>query len=607
MPNRSPGNAQLSSRVRISDVSPQVECGRYAVKRLVGDVVEVQATIVADGHAQVRAELRFRQSGAHRWGRAPMVEVEGEPDRFTAAFSAETVGRWEFSVRAWIDAAATWRDELRRKVDAGETELAAELAEGAHLLGRAVADAADGVATVDEVPIAEVSSPQPLTVRADPVIAGVGAWYELFPRSFGGFDGVRLVLPEIADLGFDVVYLPPIHPIGTTNRKGRDGALAAGSGDPGSPWAIGGAEGGHKAVHPDLGTMADFDRLVERARELGLEIALDFAVQCSPDHPWLEKHPEWFSWRADGSIKHAENPPKRYQDIVNVNFDSPKAKHLWEALRGIVEHWISHGVRIFRVDNPHTKPFAFWEWLIETVHARHPEVVFLAEAFTRPAVMSTLAKLGFSQSYTYFTWRNTRTELEEYVSQLAGETDWFRPNFFVNTPDIFHEYLQEGGRPAFAARIVLAATLSPSWGMYSGFERAAGTARAPGSEEYRGSEKYQVVAGAVGGPLGPLVRRCNEIRRASPVFRTVDDVTFVATAHEHIVGYVKGHGRDAVIVCVNLDPHADAEGLVVLPTSLDLPARFSVTDLLTGDGHPWQVGGNYVRLPPGGAHILALR
>jgi starch synthase (maltosyl-transferring) len=408
-------------------------------------------------------------------------------------------------------------------------------------------------------------------------------------------------------MGFDVVYLPPIHPIGTTNRKGRNNALVAAPDDPGSPWAIGGPDGGHKAVHPELGTLDDFDRLVERARELGLEIALDFAVQCSPDHPWLEKHPEWFAWRPDGSVKYAENPPKRYQDIVNVDFDSSRARQLWEALLGVVEHWIGHGVRVFRVDNPHTKPFAFWEWLITTVHEDHPEVVFLAEAFTRPAVMSTLAKLGFSQSYTYFTWRNTRTELETYIGELSAQTDWFRPNFFVNTPDIFHEYLQHGGQPAFEARTVLAATLSPSWGMYSGFERAAGVAMRPGSEEYRDSEKYQCTDGEVGGELSRLVRRCNEIRHASDVFRHVDNATFLETAHDRIVGYVKGRGTDAIIVCVNLDPHDDAEGLAILPATLDLPADFGVVDLLSGDRHEWRIGGNYLRLPPGAAHVLAVR
>jgi starch synthase (maltosyl-transferring) len=607
MPNRSPENAQVSARVRISDVSPQIDCGRYAVKRVVGETVEVGATVVADGHAQVRAELRYRRVGASRWNCVPMIEAQDEPDRFGAAFPVEATGRWEYTVSAWVDAAATWRDELRRKVEAGETELAAELADGEALLGVALPDVQTALDTTAEVRVAKAARGRSYAVVVEPVVAAFGAWYELFPRSFGGFDGVRAALPEIADLGFDVVYLPPIHPIGTTNRKGRNNALAAAADDPGSPWAIGGPEGGHKAVHPDLGTMHDFDRLVARARELGLEIALDFAVQCSPDHPWLEKHPEWFAWRPDGSVKYAENPPKRYQDIVNVDFDSPKAKQLWEALRGVVEHWIEHGVRVFRVDNPHTKPFSFWEWLIETVHEQHPDVVFLAEAFTRPAVMATLAKLGFSQSYTYFTWRNTRAELEEYVGELAEQTDWFRPNFFVNTPDIFHEYLQRGGLPAFEARTVLAATLSPSWGMYSGFERAAGVALRPGSEEYRNSEKYQCIAGEVGGELSRLVRSCNEIRRASDVFRHVDNATFVDSANRQIVACVKGRGHGAVVVCVNLDPYDAAEGLVAVPASLELPDEFGVVDLLSGEQHDWRVGGNYVRVPPGGAHVLAQR
>ncbi len=607
MPNRAPGNAQVAARVRISDVTPQLECGRYAVKRVVGERVEVGATVVADGHAQVRAELRYRRVAAPRWTRVPMLEVDDEPDRFTAAFPIETAGRWEYAVGAWVDAAATWHDELRRKVEAGEKDLSAELAEGEQLLGVELPDVVVALEAPAELRVAKTSLGRPLTVVAEPALAAFGAWYELFPRSFGGFDGVRAVLPQIADLGFDVVYLPPIHPIGTTNRKGRNNALVAAPDDPGSPWAIGGPSGGHKAVHPGLGTLQDFDRLVARARELGLEIALDFAVQCSPDHPWLEKHPEWFAWRPDGSVKYAENPPKRYQDIVNVDFDSTKAKQLWEALLGVVEHWIGHGVRVFRVDNPHTKPFAFWEWLITTVHEDHPDVVFLAEAFTRPAVMATLAKLGFSQSYTYFTWRNTRSELESYIVELGEQADWFRPNFFVNTPDIFHEYLQHGGRPAFEARTVLAATLSPSWGMYSGFERAGGTAVRPGSEEYRDSEKYQCSVGEVGGELSRLVRRCNEIRRASDVFRHVDNATFFDTAHERIVGYVKGRGRDAVVVCVNLDPHGDAEGLATLPTTLGLPERFGVVDLLTGDHHEWRIGENYLRLPPGGAHVLAVR
>ena len=596
-----------ADRVLISQVSPQVDCARYAVKRVVGEPVEVAATVVADGHDQVRAELAFRLVGARRWTRVAMLPSRDDVDRFVATFVADGCGTWEFTVAAWIDLGASWRDELRRKVEAGQTDLAPELAEGAELLDTAIADAETGLATTASVVASKVSLPRRLRVVVEPTLAAFGAWYELFPRSFGGFDGVAKVLPEIAGLGFDVVYLPPIHPIGTTNRKGRNNSLVAAPDDPGSPWAIGSAEGGHEAVHPELGTLADFDQLVARARELGLEIALDFALQCSPDHPWLKKHPEWFSWRPDGSIKYAENPPKRYQDIVSFRFDGPQPKQLWEALLCVVQHWIAHGVRVFRVDNPHTKPFAFWEWLIASVHRDSPEVVFLAEAFTRPAVMSTLAKLGFSQSYTYFTWRNTAAELREYIEQLSGEADWFRPNFFVNTPDILHEYLQKGGRAAFEARTVLAATLSPAWGMYSGFERLERLAAQPGSEEYLDSEKYTCRDGKVGGPLAPLVERCNEIRRSSSVFRRIDNATFLETANDNLIAYAKGRGRDAIIVCVNLDTSSYAEGLAVVPDALDLPPAFAVVDMLSGAEYDWHAGGNYVRLPPGGAHVFAAR
>jgi starch synthase (maltosyl-transferring) len=577
------------------------------VKRVVGETVDVTAVVIADGHVQVRAELGFRPVGTRRWARVPMVPTRDDPDRYAAAFVVDRLGSWEYTVTGWLDNAATWRDELRRKVDAGQTDVDAELAEGAALLGGAVPDVEIALSGTEQVLSSQTSLRRPLAVTVEPAVAEFGAWYELFPRSFGGFTGVREVLPEIADLGFDVVYLPPIHPIGRTNRKGRNNAVVAGPGDPGSPWAIGAAEGGHKSVHPELGTLDDFDLLVERARELGLEIALDFAVQCSPDHPWLRKHPEWFSWRPDGSVKYAENPPKRYQDIVNVQFDGPRARSLWDALLGVVEHWIAHGVRIFRVDNPHTKPFAFWEWLIASVHREHPDVVFLAEAFTRPAVMDELAKLGFSQSYTYFTWRNTRAELAELMRDLATRAEWFRPNFFVNTPDILHEYLQQGGRAAFEARTVLAATLSPSWGLYSGFERAEGAAVRPGSEEYLDSEKYECRDGRVGGALSPLIRRCNEIRRSSDVFRHVDNVAFFETANPQLVAYVKGRGPEAVVVVVNLDPHAYAEGLAEVPRSAGLPDSFPVIDLLSGSEYEWRTGGNFVRLPPGGSHVLAVR
>jgi starch synthase (maltosyl-transferring) len=605
MPNRSSAQAR-PSRVRITDVRPQVDCAQVPLKRVVGDAVPVSAIVVADGHVQVRADLCFRPVGTRRWARVPMVPTDDDPDRYHAAFVVDRLGGWEYSVTGWLDDAATWRDELRRKVDAGQTDLDAELAEGAALLGAPVVNVETALAGTERVASSHTTLRRPLAVTVEPAVAAFGAWYELFPRSFGGFAGVREVLPEIVDLGFDVVYLPPIHPIGGTNRKGRNNSVVAGPNDPGSPWAIGSSEGGHQAVHPQLGTVEDFDLLVQRTRELGLEIALDFAVQFSPDHPWLRKHPEWFAWRPDGSVKYAENPPKRYQDIVNVQFDGPNAQSLWDALLGVVEHWIAHGVRIFRVDNPHTKPFAFWEWLIASVHREHPEVVFLAEAFTRPAVMDELAKVGFSQSYTYFTWRNTREELEELMTDLRARSEWFRPNLFVNTPDILHEYLQLGGRPAFEARTVLAATLGPSWGMYSGFERAENAALRPGSEEYLDSEKYECKAGRVGGALSPLIRRCNEIRRSSDVFRRVDNVTFVDTANPQLVGYVKGHGEAAVVVVVNLDPHASAEGLAAIPGTVGLPDSFPVVDLLSGREFEWHRGGNFVRLPPGGSHVLAV-
>ncbi len=594
--------------MRISDVAPQLECGRYPLKRVLGETVEVQATVVADGHVQVRAELRYRPVGTRRWNRIPMLESSDEPDRFAASFRVESIGRWEYTVGAWVDAAATWHDELRRKVEAGETELAAELAEGEQLLGVELSDVEAALAAPAEVRVAKTSLGRPLTVVAEPVLAAFGAWYELFPRSFGGFDGVRAVLPEIADLGFDVVYLPPIHPIGTTNRKGRNNALVATPDDPGSPWAIGGAEGGHKAVHPDLGTLDDFDRLVERARELGLEVALDFAVQCSPDHPWLEKHPEWFAWRPDGSVKYAENPPKRYQDIVNVDFDSPKAKQLWEALLGVVEHWIGHGVRVFRVDNPHTKPFAFWEWLITTVHEEHPEVVFLAEAFTRPAVMSTLAKLGFSQSYTYFTWRNTRAELETYVGELSEQTDWFRPNFFVNTPDIFHEYLQQGGPAGVRGSHRAGGDVVAVVGDVLGVRARRGRRGAPGQRGVPRLGEVPVLDGRGRGRAQParaaLQRDPSRLRRVPPR-RQRHLLRHRARADRRLregARCRRGHRvREPRPARRRRGTGRRSRRRSICPRASAWSTSSPATD------YEWRVGGNYLRLPPGGAHVLAVR
>jgi starch synthase (maltosyl-transferring) len=438
------------------------------------------------------------------------------------------------------------------------------------------------------------------------VLARFGAWYELFPRSWGGFEGVRAQLPRLAELGFDVVYLPPIHPIGHTNRKGRNNAVTAQPGDVGSPWAIGSELGGHDAIDPGLGTEKELRRLVVEAKELGIEVALDFAVQCSPDHPWLKQHPEWFNRRPDGTLKYAENPPKRYQDIYNLNFDCDDWRGLWHALLDVVLHWVGLGVTVFRVDNPHTKPVPFWRWLIEEARAEHPEVIFLAEAFTRPAMMTTLAKAGFAQSYTYFTWKNSRCELLELMGQLLEWRETYRPNFFANTPDILHEYLQHGGRPAFEARLVLAATLSPAYGIYSGFEHCENRPVRDGSEEYLDSEKYELKTRALDGPLLPLVQALNRLRRENEALQRLDGITFLETENEQLFAFLKRRGANAVVTIVNLDPTATQEGVCILPVSTGLPPAYPVRDLLADETWTWHIGRNYVKLPPGKSHLLRI-
>ena len=401
-----------------------------------------------------------------------------------------------------------------------------------------------------------------------------------------------------------MLYLTPIHPIGRTSRKGRNNALKAGPNDPGSPWAIGSELGGHDAIDPGLGTVKQFERLVKDARKHEIEIALDFAIQCSPDHPWLTEHPEWFHHRPDGTLKYAENPPKRYQDIYNVNFDCEDWRGLWKALRDVVLVWVARGVTVFRVDNPHTKPLAFWEWLIAEVRGVNPDVFFLSEAFTGPAMMTTLAKAGFAQSYTYFTWKNTRWELLDFMGQLLDWDGTYRPNVFANTPDILHEYLQSGGRPAFEARLVLAATLSPSYGIYSGFESFENVPVRAGSEEYKNSEKYELKQRALDGPLLPTIARLNTIRRENPALQRLDDITFLDTENEQLFAFLKQDGENRVIVVVNLDPRTAQEGVCVLPVATGLPPAYRVRDLL-GDGDwTWHVGRNYVRLAPGKAHVL---
>ena len=408
------------------------------------------------------------------------------------------------------------------------------------------------------------------------------------------------MLPQLAQLGFDVVYLPPVHPIGHTNRKGKNNAVVAEPGEVGSPWAIGSEEGGHDAINPELGSWEDFDAMVAAAKDAGVELALDFAIQCSPDHPWLKEHPEWFNRRPDGTLKYAENPPKKYQDIYNVNFESEDWQALWCALRDVVLFWVKRGITVFRVDNPHTKPVPFWEWLITEVRSKSPDVIFLAEAFTRPSMMTTLAKSGFAQSYTYFTWKNTKAELAEYMQQVLAWREFYRPNAFANTPDILHEYLQHGGPPAFEARLVLAGTLVPTYGIYSGFESYENVPVRPGSEEYMDSEKYEAKERALDGPLLPLVRRLNEARRAQPALQRAENLRWLETENDVLVAYAK----DNVICVVNLDPFAEREGACVIPVALGYPPAFDAEDLLTGEQFTWRAGRNYVRLGPGKAHVL---
>ncbi len=638
--------ATQPDRIVIQYPAPTVDGGRYPVKRCVGDRVAVQADVFRDGHELIRAVVRFHGPGDTGWLHAEMKRIDAHLDgvRWAGEFSVDRPGRWRYTVEAWTDLFGTWRDELRRKVEARQHDLTGELSEGVVLLRQAAeaADAPAARATIEHacreledpaVPDAakhdvalgeelfatveavqdrhgQVSLDPPQIIEVDRLRARFGAWYEMFPRSWGGLGGVQRELPRLAELGFDVVYLPPIHPIGLTNRKGRNNSLTATANDPGSPWAIGDATGGHDAVHPEIGTIADLRALTEAARDHGIDVALDFAIQCSADHPWLTEHPEWFHHRPDGTLKYAENPPKRYQDIYNVNWESADWRSLWEALLAVMLQWIDCGVKVFRVDNPHTKPFAFWSWLIGEVHAIDRDVIFLAEAFTKRAVMRHLAKLGFTQSYTYFTWKNARWELTEYVSELAysGEQEYFRPNFFANTPDILHAYLQHGGRPAFEARLVLAATLSPSYGIYSGYEQIENLAVREGSEEYLNSEKYELKRRSLDGLLLPLIARLNLIRREHVALQRLSDITFLESANDALIAYAKQADGDTVIAVVNIDPHQAQQGATVIPASLGLPPSFTVHDLLSDERYQWRIGPNFVELAPGvrQAHVLRI-
>jgi starch synthase (maltosyl-transferring) len=635
------------ARLIIEDPFPVIDGGRFRVKRCVGDVLRVSATIFRDGHELLQAAVRFRGPGAERWTDEPMLPVDRhlDGDRWSGDFTLDAMGRWSWQVVAWTDLFGTWQEELRRKSQAGQGDLASEIAEGLELLravrrrskgedrgllARAIAELAAEPepagrsqqlrAALDSGVLAAVRRyPDRSGEARGPVIeldvererARFGSWYELFPRSWGGLEGVRERLPEFAALGFDVLYLPPVHPIGVSRRKGRNDAPEAGPGDPGSPWAIGSGEGGHTSLDPALGTLEDFDRLIAEAQEHDIEIALDYAVHCSADHPWLEEHPEWFYRRPDGTLKYAENPPKRYMDIYNFNFDSEDWRALWEALRDVMLFWVGRGVRVFRVDNPHTKPLAFWEWLIESVRSVAPETVFLSEAFTRRTMMQALAKAGFSQSYTYFTWKNSSWELREYFDDLARplQSYYLRPNLFVNTPDILSEYLQHGGPPAFAARLLLAATLSPSYGIYSGFEHFESVPRHEGSEEYLDSEKYEIKSRSLDGPLLGLVGRLNGIRRRQPALQSFENLAFLPVENDALIAYVKHALGETLLIVVNVDPRSAQEGVVLVAEQLGLPPVFTAEDLLDGERYQWHIGRNYVRLDPAlrAGHLMIVR
>lgn len=649
-------------RVIIEDVRPQVDCGRYSAKRVIGDEVEVQAAIFGDGHDHVGARLYYRHASDREWQSTAFEELTN--DLWRATFCVDRLGMWQFTVEAWVDHFDTWAHDLAKRLAAqpdpheptqqvGPQDIPLALRVGANLLdgaaGRArgadasyLANAAARFRALADSSLSYYDSPvtreldtlaghypdlsfstkleRPLSVWVDRERARFSSWYELFPRScsrtpneHGTFRDLESRLPEIAAMGFDIVYLPPIHPIGTQFRKGKNNSVVAAPDDVGSPWAIGAVEGGHTALHPQLGDFDDFAHLVGAIKAEGMEIALDIAFQCSPDHPWVKEHPDWFTIRPDGTIQYAENPPKKYQDIYPLNFESKDWRGLWDALYGVFRFWVDRGVRVFRVDNPHTKALPFWEWCIAEIQKTHPEVIFLAEAFTRPHVMYSLAKGGYTQGYTYFTWRTTKAELQAYFEEICNPpvSDFFRPNVWPNTPDILHEQLQTGGRPMFIQRAILAATLSANWGIYGpAFELCEGRAAKPapgktGSEEYLDSEKYQLRQWNRRDPISiaPLLSRLNSIRRENPALQRNERLIFHDAPNDQILCYSKStaDGSNTILVVVNLDPYSEETTWLNLQLDkLGLPwtGTFVVEDLLTGATYAWKDQWNYVALRP---------
>jgi starch synthase (maltosyl-transferring) len=630
-------------RVVIENVKPETDCSLFPIKRVVGEKVVVQADIFADGHDVIVARVLYRKHGDRRWTAVPMQAVEN--DQWKGEFIVKEIGAYLYTVVGWVDPFKSWQKDLKKKVGA-EQDVRVDLQIGATMVGEIFEKASeedrkllsrlmeatkDGDRAEEAISISlsrelsevmdrysdkrfAASYGKELTVVVERNKALFSTWYELFPRScspepgrHGTFKDCEALLPEIAQMGFDVLYLPPIHPIGTTSRKGKNNVLDVTPEDVGSPWAIGSPEGGHKAVHPELGSMEDFESLISKAKAYGVEVAMDLAFQCSPDHPYVKEHPEWFRWRPDGTAQFAENPPKKYQDIIPLNFETEKWQSLWEELKTVVLFWIEKGIRIFRVDNPHSKPFAFWEWLIREIGKEYPETIFLSEAFTRPKVMYRLAKLGFTQSYTYFTWRNTKSEFLDYLKELTqtDARDYFRPNFWPNTPDILPEHLQFGGRPAYMVRLVLAATLCSNYGIYGpAFELCVREAL-PGKEEYLHSEKYEIKYWKrnQADSLRDFIARVNRVRRENPALQTTWNLRFYEVDNDLLLflGKATEDYSNIIFVVVNLDPFHTQSGWVRVPVAelgIDPNQPYLVHDLLSDDKYIWQGEKNYVELNP---------
>ena len=669
MPERSTDRRSPSrglAHLVIECVTPELDAGRYPVKRVVGDTIEVGADILKDGHDVLAGHVVVRAPGQS--ATTVPLRYDVNKDRWFASFTADRIGRWHFTVEGWTDVWETWRNGFKKKLDAG-VDVRVELMEATQHVKAASRRAKPGpdrarlltlvklfeqADAVGDMEAQQALSPElaalmqqhfapqdltrysrELAIIVDRERAQFSSWYEFFPRStdpsgrHGTFRTAIDALPRIKQLGFDILYLPPIHPTGRTFRKGKNNSLNPAPDDVGSPWAIGNEHGGHDAVEPALGTIADFDAFVAAAKKHDMEIALDYALQCSPDHPWVKEHPDWFHVRPDGTIAYAENPPKKYQDIYPINFWCADRMRLWEACRDVVLHWVAHGVKAFRVDNPHTKPFAFWEWMIEDVQSAHPDVIFFAEAFTRPKRLKNLAKLGFTMSYTYFTWKNTSWELREFLTEMNAPevTEYLRGNYFVNTPDILHEYLVSGGRPAFRIRLVLAATSSPLYGMYSGYELIENVPVREGSEEYLDSEKYEIRTRDWNAPgnINADIALLNRVRRETPALQRSGNLTFHPSENEQVLFFRKsghgtsdmGHGaptvaspKDAdILVAVNLDPHKAQASMVHVPIEemgIGQSEPYVVHDLITGARFTWQGARNYVRLDPADqvAHVL---